>query len=115
MSSRQYPGRIVKKGDPDQEVVKAIQGALNAHGCGPLVENGDFDARTEAAVKLFQARFPDVEGAPLVVDGKVGSITWPALFGEHTVPATDQPSTPLLARTLANARSQVGVMEKPSV
>jgi hypothetical protein len=113
MASLQYPGRVVKKGDPDSEVVEAIQGALNACGCGPIAENGDFDARTEAAVKLFQARFPDVEGAPLTVDGKVGSITWPALFGQGANPAPDGPSAPLLIHMLANAKSQIGVMEKP--
>jgi len=113
MASLQYPGRIVKKGDPDEAIVKAIQRRLNARGCGPVEVSGTFNAQTEAAVKLFQARFTDVEGVPLVVDGKVGSITWPVMFGEDTVPAADEPPSPLLAKVLTNARSQVGVMEKP--
>src|SRR5947208_1985700 len=55
---------------------------------------------TERAAKLFQARFPDVDGQPLVVDGKVGSITWAALFGEESVPATDTAPTDLKALSL---------------
>jgi hypothetical protein len=113
MASQQYPGRIVKRGDTDEAVVSAIQRSVNTHGCGPIDVNGDFDATTEAAVKLFQARFTDVEGIPLVVDGKVGSITWAALFGADTVPAVDEAPSPLLAGTLTTARSQIGVMEQP--
>jgi hypothetical protein len=109
----EYPGRIIKRGDPDKAIVKAVQIALNAHGCGPLAESGVFEAKTEAAVKLFQARFTDVDGLPLVVDGEVGSITWPVLFGEGTVPTKDVPSSALLAAALDTARSQIGVMEKP--
>jgi len=108
-----YPGHIVKRGEPDKATVKAVQIALNAHGCGPLAENGRFDAKTAVAVKLFQARFTDLDGLPLVVDGEVGSITWPVLFGEDTVPTTDIPSSPLLAGALETARSQIGVLERP--
>jgi peptidoglycan hydrolase-like protein with peptidoglycan-binding domain len=108
-----FPGRIIKKGDPDPAIVKTIQRQLNARGCGPIAVDGVFDRPTEDAVKLFQARFPDVEGAPLIIDGKVGSITWAALFGADTVPAEDTPASPLLEKALAIATSQIGVMEQP--
>ena len=113
MAAPKFPGRIIKKGDPDQAIVKTIQKQLNERGCGPIAVDGVFDRPTEDAVKLFQARFPDVEGAPLVIDGKVGSITWAALFGEDTVPVASTPPSPLLAKTLEIATSQIGVMEKP--
>lgn len=113
MASLRYPGRVVKRGDHNEAVVRAIQRGLNARSCGPLDVNGDFDAKTEAAVKLFQARFTDVDGIPLVVDGKVGSITWPVMFGDDSVPTSAEAPSPLLAAILRNARSQIGVMEKP--
>jgi len=109
-----FPGRIIKRGDPDPAVVKTIQRQLNERGCGPIAVNGVFDETTEAAVKLFQARFPDVEGAPLVVDGKVGSITWAALFGAAPQPAAGTPTSPLMQKTLEIATSQIGVMEQPA-
>jgi hypothetical protein len=37
-----------------------------------------FDRRVKAAVEEFQARHVDSCGRPLVVDGKVGPLTWPA-------------------------------------
>jgi putative peptidoglycan binding protein/CHAP domain-containing protein len=113
MASRRFPGRIIKKGDPDASIVKAIQRQLNARGCGPIDVDGGFGDQTDAAVRLFQARFPDVEGIPLLVDGKVGSITWAALFGEGTVPSADEAPSPLLQKTLEIAKSQIGVMEQP--
>lgn len=109
----QFPGRVIKKGDADETVVRKIQRQLKARGCGPVEPDGDFGEQTEAAVKLFQARFADVGGAPLIVDGKVGSITWAALFGEETVPAADRPAAGLLTGVLKVAKSQLGVMEQP--
>jgi peptidoglycan hydrolase-like protein with peptidoglycan-binding domain len=77
-----FPGRIIKVGDPDRKIVKAIQHRLNEVGCGPVKETGVFDnEKTKNAVKLFQARFPDASGLPLHVDGKVGPLTWGAMFG----------------------------------
>jgi hypothetical protein len=63
-----YPGRIIKRGDPDKAIVKAVQIALIAHGCGPLAESGVFDAKTEAAVKLFTKA--GTRGIPRVMAGK---------------------------------------------
>jgi hypothetical protein len=109
-----FPGRVIKRGDPDPAIVKTIQRQLNERGCGPIAVNGVFDDSTVDAVKLFQARFPDVEGAPLVIDGKVGAITWAALFGTDTAPAAATPISALLAKTLEIATSQIGVMEQPA-
>jgi len=109
----QYPGHVIKRDDPDEAIVKKIQRQLNARGCGPVDPDGDFGKQTESAVKLFQARFTDADGAPLVVDGKVGSITWAALFGEETVPSSDKPAAGLPAQVLKVAKTQLGVMEDP--
>jgi hypothetical protein len=109
-----FPGRIIQVGDSDKETVEKIQHRLNAVGCGPIDEDGVFDkARTEKAVKLFQARFPDVTGQPLVIDGKVGSLTWGALFGASTVPFNSVAPSALTKAAIEFAHTQVGVMENP--
>src|SRR5262245_23908053 len=109
-----FPGRIVKVGDPDIEIVKAIQHRLNEVGCGPIDENGVFDEEhTKRAVKLFQARFPDVSGRPLLIDGKVGSFTWGAMVGAESVPSSSPTSSPLVSAAIDFASTQVGVLEQP--
>jgi len=113
MALPRFPGPVIKRGDQGRATVRRIQRRLNARGCGPIDVNGIFGKDTERAVKLFQARFPDVEGQPLVVDGKIGSITWAALFGLESVPFRDLASSPLLAKTISVAKSQIGVMEQP--
>lgn len=109
-----YPGRVIKRDEDKSAVVKLIQQRLNEVGCGPLKVTGIFDRHeTEAAVKLFQARFPDATGRPLIVDGKVGSLTWGALFGATTVPSSAKSRSKLLTAVLQIAAAEVGVMEKP--
>jgi Putative peptidoglycan binding domain len=109
-----FPGRIIRVGDSDRETVKKIQHRLNSAGCGPIAEDGIFDKeRTEKAVKLFQARFPDVTGRPLEIDGKVGSVTWGAMFGAATVPSNSQAPSVLTRAAIDFAITQVRVMEKP--
>jgi hypothetical protein len=108
-----FPGRVVQPGDADADVVRAIQRRLNETGCGPVAEDGVFAAQTTAAVKLFQARFPDVDGQPLRIDGLVGAVTWAALFGRGSVPTVDTAADPLLAAALAVAALEVGTMEEP--
>lgn len=109
-----FPGRIIKVGDPDRDTVRKIQNRLNAAGCGPVVEDGVFDRKqTERAVKLFQARFPDVTGTPLVIDGEVGSLTWGVMFGASTVPASSTAPSKLAKAAIEFAITQIGVMEKP--
>lgn len=110
----QYPGRIIKVGETDKEIVKRIQHRLNEVGCGPIAEDGDFSRDvTEKAVQLFQARFPDVTGNPLVVDGKVGSLTWAALFGEATIPSAKIAPTKLTEEVITFAKTQIDIMEHP--
>lgn len=110
----EYPGWIIKRGETDKATVRLIQQRLNELGCGPLTVNGTFDQETtERSVKLFQARFTDVTGRALVVDGKVGALTWGAMFGEKTVPASKRVAAGLVAQVLVVAQSQIGVMEKP--
>ena len=108
-----YPGRLIKIGEKDREIVKAVQQRLNESGCGPLMGLGDFGIKTERAVKLFQARFTDTDGQPLVVDGEVGSVTWARLFGASTVPVTNVPTSDLLGRVIEVARKEIGIMEVP--
>ena len=107
-----FPGRVVNVGDADAAVL-AVQRRLNRVGCGPIDEDGVFGPQTVAAVKLFQARFPDVDGQPLKVDGVVGAITWAALFGGASAGGATRTSAPLPAEALKVAISQIGVMEEP--
>lgn len=109
-----YPGRIIKVGERDAEIVKALQQRLNESGCGPLAGTGTFGPKTEKSVRLFQARFPDEDGTPLLVDGEVGPITWARLFGTRSVPSSNVASTTLLEKAIEIARGEVGVMEVPT-
>ena len=108
-----FPGRVIKAGEQDRNIVLVIQRRLNQMGCGPVEQDGAFDDETENAVRLFQARFTDLDGLPLKIDGKVGSLTWGALFGDQSVPAVTESASPLLERVLEVAASQIGVMEQP--
>jgi len=109
----QYPAHMVVMGEPDEGLVRAIQQRLVARGCGPAGEPGTFDVETRAAVKLFQARFPDCLGRPLKVDGKVGPLTWPALFGCAAPPPPAGAASDLAGAALEVAVSQLGVLERP--
>src|SRR5262247_1865696 len=100
-----YPGRVIKVGEADGSIVKAVQTRLNELGCGPLDAQGDFGPKTKASVKLFQARNVDSEGRPLKQDGEVGSLTWSALFGPDTVPVATGAASTLLDAVLKKAAS----------
>lgn len=108
-----YPGRILQRGDRG-ELVRRLQEHLNARGVGPLDIDGDFGPATERAMRLFQARFPDLSGVALTVDGKAGPLTWGALFGE--APPAGSPPRPssLPQEALVIARTQIGVREDPT-
>lgn len=108
-----FPGRVVKLGDADAAVL-AVQRRLNQVGCGPVDEDGVFGQQTAAAVKTFQARFPDSDGQPLKIDGVVGAITWAALFGGSSGATVTEAAGPLLAEAVKIAVSQIGVMEQPA-
>jgi peptidoglycan hydrolase-like protein with peptidoglycan-binding domain len=65
---------VVRQGTANSAVtVRSLQYLLDAHGAG-LVVDGIFGARTNSAVRNFQA------GHGLVVDGIVGPRTWSALL-----------------------------------
>jgi hypothetical protein len=110
----QFPGRILKAGSGDKTSIETLQLRLNEVGCGPIDETGVFNKSTKNSVMLFQARFSDVDGLPLVVDGQVGPLTWAALFGARFVPSTSvvAPSV-LVGAAIEFAVTQIGVMESP--
>ncbi len=112
-----YPGRLIRQGEENSGYVRLIQRRLNELGCAnpPLETDGDFGAKTEHAVRLFQARSEDSRGEPLGIDGFVGPLTWEVLFGEDSLPRVHaRPSqTPLLAKVLEIARGEIGVLEDP--
>jgi hypothetical protein len=108
-----YQGRVIKVGEQDKAVVSAVKSRLNeVLGVNDNAElrlnpqDPAFDARTEQAVKLFQARHVDAEGRPLKQDGMIGALTWAALFGDDAVPYSDKPSDPFLGRVLQIAAGE---------
>jgi len=108
-----YPGHIIKVGESDRSIVKAVQKQLEAAGCGPIDTLGVFGSQTKASVKLFQARHADTRSIPLKQDGEVGPLTWSALFGSDTLSSSNGASSQLLKDVIVTAGSQVGVREQP--
>jgi len=108
-----YPNRIIKAGESNTVIVKAIQKKLIDLNIGNLEGTGVFGTKTKSAVKLFQATHTDQFGNPLEVDGNVGSLTWAALFGTETIVVTDTAPNTLLTEVLKIAVTQLGVMEEP--
>lgn len=117
-----YPGHVIKAGEQDRSVVKALKQQLNECLCfGGDTEarldpnDPNFGPRMKQAVKLFQARNVDSEGRPLKQDGEVGSLTWEALFGSTSIPVNRITSDHLLARVLeiASAEEASRVRESP--
>lgn len=109
-----YPRRVILRGEPDKEIVKAIQTKLNERGFGIIRVNGLFDQNTESAVRQFQSQTRDSLGNPLVVDGQMGPISWAALFlDKKKAPEPESQTNALLAKVLEIAASQIGVMEIP--
>lgn len=79
---------LLAKGDQRAEVVE-LQTLLTA--CGyPVAASGSFDTPTYNAVRAFQAQNLDQHGQPLVVDGKVGELSWWSL--NHPKPVITPPS-----------------------
>ena len=105
------PNRTITMGDKDYSIVKRIQIRLNLKGVGPIPEDGDFGMKTLQAVKAFQSSHLDKNGNPLIVDGKVGPLTWASLF---EIPISHNIATPpLLTEVLKVARNEIGVKEVP--
>ncbi len=107
-----FPGRVVAAGSADKASVLVVQKRLNELGLGPVAEDGAFGPETMEAVELFQARSVDGRGQPLEVDGRVGPMTWAALFRVATAAATEA-KTPLATEVLNVARAEIGVREQP--
>jgi hypothetical protein len=108
-----YPGRVIKLGEADARIVKALKAQLNKVQALPgdqAIEldpaNPRFGPNMKQAVQLFQARHVDKQGRPLKADGEVGSLTWEALFGEASVPSADAATDPFLAQVLTVARGE---------
>ncbi|HYW49884.1 MAG TPA: hypothetical protein VE861_04710, partial [Gemmatimonadaceae bacterium] len=118
-----YPGRVIRIGESDAAIVRAVRGRLNQRlGLLPdaalrLDERSpSFDARLAQVVKLFQARNVDSEGLPLKQDGRLGPITWATLFGDASVPTADGTANAYMARVvaIAMAEAEQGVREVPA-
>lgn len=117
-----YPARVIKKGEADAAIVKAIKQKLNsALGIKNNTDerldpdNPHFGERMFRLVKLFQARNVDGFGMPLKQDGEIGSLTWEALFGEGSVGHTSRSGDRFLDEVLRIAvlQEQNKVREKP--
>ena len=119
MAANPFPGKTISAGSRDSAAVLAIQRRLNAVGCGHvavgghLKEDGNFGPETLEAVDLFQARSVDQFGTPLKVDGRIGPMTWAALFAIEIQPLVASSSSSLLAQTLVKAGQEVGIREEP--
>ncbi len=106
-----YPGRIIKAGEQDAAIVRALKEQLNrvlvlAPGDRLNPQDPNFGPRMKQLIKLFQARNVDNQGRPLKQDGEIGSLTWEALFGPATVPASAAPAEGLLEQVLAVAAGE---------
>lgn len=108
-----YPNRVIKEGEENPTIVKAIQKRLNDLGFGPFEVSGNFGPKTTSAIKLFQGTHRDQNGNPLEIDGKLGSISWNVFFDEVEVPVQQDAPNTLLTEVVRIAKSQVGIMEKP--
>jgi hypothetical protein len=119
-----YPGNLIAQDTEDKDSATLIQKRLRdlgytqpskKGGTEPLSTDGIFGKDTKDAVELFQVRHTDVHGAPLFVDGEVGSDTWAALFGPETIHISEPngSESPVLAAVLDVASKEVGVEEEP--
>lgn len=83
-------GLLLKKGDRGP-LVREVQSLLVNRGyiTGEEV-TGTFDHETYRAVRAFQSQNLDENGHPLVIDGKVGELTWWSLH--HPKPTIVPPS-----------------------
>lgn len=76
----------LKRNDQGTEIVE-LQNILTLKGY-PVAPDGIFGSKTYRAVRAFQSQNLDPRGEPLVVDGKVGPLTWWSLTNAKPVIAT---------------------------
>lgn len=107
-----YPKHVVLAGEQDATIVGEVQQALAQQGFGPFTP-GVFDPAMTAAVMRFQTQHADLDGHPLDIDGKIGRLTWGALFGAQPA-ASDLSSSALMLLAIGIAATQVGQMEMPA-
>lgn len=105
-----YPGHIVRRGEPDAAIVRAVVAGLAAKGYVGASPDGVFDAGLKGLVAFFQSTHVDGAGKPLDHDGEVGQLTWSAIFGVTPVNAVP---TGAAGAALGIAISQIGVREVP--
>ncbi len=105
-----FPGRIIKVGEADGNVVRAIVAGLATRGLHATSPDGVYDKGLKALVSAFQSIHVDALGRPLHIDGEVGQLTWGAIFG--ATPVTDVP-TGAAGAALGIAVSQIGIREQP--
>ena len=117
-----YPGRTIKAGEQNGDIVKSIKRQLNAllalgvHSPSWLnPEDPVFGIEMRQTVKLFQSRHVDHTGVPLQPDGIVGPLTWAALFGPDSVYRANATTGALLMEVMAIASGEMekGVRERP--
>lgn len=85
---------VLSKGAQGADVAR-LQDLLVSRGHA-LAASGRFDTQTVNAVRAFQAQNLDQHGQPLVVDGRVGPLTWWSLT--HAKPVIATPSAVDYAR-----------------
>ena len=105
------PTEPICLGDTRTDTVKQIQNRLNQKNFYAIKEDGVFGNLTQHAVMAFQNNYCDLNGLPLKLDGKVGPLTWGALFG-HTLKQSFDDS-PLSREAIKIAHDEIGVKEDP--
>lgn len=114
----EYPNRVIRMGETDAAVVRAVKVQLNEAlvltGKDRLdPDNPRFGRETRQAVRLFQARHVDSDGRSLKQDGEVGPATWAVLF--ETDESRDEAASRLATRAIeiAGREADRGVKEQP--
>lgn len=73
----------LKFGDTGADVIK-LQTLLRDDWDYDVKVDGEYGPKTRRAVRQFQSNHHDEHGAPLVIDGKVGPLTWWSLLNRNS-------------------------------